>query len=242
MSFEEGFRLAKEGEHGKAVSELRKVVTEDPKNHKAWNALGVSLTNLGRFEEAEGAFQEAIRIQPDEQVYLKNREKNQKRQQSTQNRQVPEAKEPKRTSGVNRTVAGLLGLLFICMIIGGLAGVYLLNTGDGFSLLSIQGSGGNPAPQTSVPESQEYTTITTQGFQSLSSVEPNQALQLFDQAISQDPTPPRAWTGRGYALISQGRYEEAIQAFDEALKRGPGYQSAESGRRIALGALGRLTE
>lgn len=242
MSFEEGFRLAKEGEHGKAVSELRKVVTEDPENHKAWNALGVSLTNLGRFEEAEGAFQEAIRIHPDEQVYLKNREKNQKRQQGTLNRHIQEAQEPKRTSGVNRTVAGVLGLLFICMIIGGLVGVYLLNAGDGFSFLSNQGSGGKPAPLASVPENQEYTKITTRGFESLSSAEPLKALQFFDQAISQDPAPPRAWTGRGYALISQGRYEGAIQAFDEALKREPGYQNADSGRRIALGALGRLTE
>lgn len=238
MGFEEGMQFSREGNYEAAINEFRDVVKNDMTHHKAWNALGVTLTHLGRYDEAEGCFAHALDLQPEEPVYLKNQRINAKKQgglranssQSTSNM---------RERGPSRVIIAILAAVFVCMILGGIALLVGGMPGGGSYIASIFGQAHQNSDALTVPETAEYSRMSTSGFEKLSESNPDVALQNFDQAIVQDPRPPRAWTGKGYALISLGRYEEAVLAFDEALIREPGYQNAVTGRDIAAEALGR---
>ena len=45
---------------------------EDPSNHKAWNALGVTLVKTHSYEEADTCFKTAIELSPGNAVYIRN--------------------------------------------------------------------------------------------------------------------------------------------------------------------------
>ena len=53
------------GEHHRALEEFRKIVERDPGNAVGHNKIGVVLAGLGRLDEAEKSFEEAIRLAPD---------------------------------------------------------------------------------------------------------------------------------------------------------------------------------
>ncbi|MFN7999115.1 MAG: tetratricopeptide repeat protein [Bryobacteraceae bacterium] len=56
--------LYSKGEAQSAAVELHRIVVEEPKSAKAWNALGVVLQNLKEPNEAIEAFQNAVRLNP----------------------------------------------------------------------------------------------------------------------------------------------------------------------------------
>ncbi len=49
----------------------------------------------------------------------------------------------------------------------------------------------------------------------------NEALPVYDRAISLKPDLPEAWSGRGLALMAFKRYGEAYAAYDQAMKLMP---------------------
>jgi tetratricopeptide (TPR) repeat protein len=56
----------------------------------------------------------------------------------------------------------------------------------------------------------------------------DEAIQVYDKAIEQDPTFAYPWNGKGLILSFQGKHDEAILALDEAIRRDPDYVQARN--------------
>jgi tetratricopeptide (TPR) repeat protein len=65
-----------------------------------------------------------------------------------------------------------------------------------------------------------------------------EAIQVYDQAITINPNYAAAYNFKGIALVNLGKYEEAIQAYNKAIKLDPNYADAYSYKGIALSKLG----
>lgn len=74
--YQKGIMAYRRGEMGHAIDILMKVVEQSEENHHAWNALGVALTKTGKYQDADLCFENALVIDPDNAVYLRNRDKN----------------------------------------------------------------------------------------------------------------------------------------------------------------------
>jgi len=70
----------------------------------------------------------------------------------------------------------------------------------------------------------------------------SEALDLFTQALTIDPTYTPAWVASGFALGKLGRYKEEIKACDQALALDPTLVDAWINRGFALGKLSRFSE
>jgi tetratricopeptide (TPR) repeat protein len=69
-----------------------------------------------------------------------------------------------------------------------------------------------------------------------------EAIQAFNKSIELDPNNADAWDSKGEALRRQGKYEEAIQALDKAIELDPNLADAWNNKSEALKALGKTTE
>ncbi|MDX8551898.1 hypothetical protein [Methanospirillum purgamenti] len=77
ISYEEGIRLLEVGNHREAQDIFIALIREDDKNHKAENALGVSLMRTEYYVLAQSHFETALKLSPGNVEYLKNYEENQ---------------------------------------------------------------------------------------------------------------------------------------------------------------------
>jgi arylsulfatase A-like enzyme/tetratricopeptide (TPR) repeat protein len=57
-------RIAQQGDHARAVEQLRAILKKNPLLSDGWNQLGVSLEALGRLDEAVEAYREAVGLNP----------------------------------------------------------------------------------------------------------------------------------------------------------------------------------
>lgn len=76
--YHRGLRAFRNNEFNEAVKHLSAAVEYDENNDKAWNALGIACSKVGRFADADLCFENALTLSPDNQVYLKNRRTNEK--------------------------------------------------------------------------------------------------------------------------------------------------------------------
>lgn len=67
----------------------------------------------------------------------------------------------------------------------------------------------------------EIEDLILQGNKMIRESKFEQALELFEQALSVHPDNPDLWNGKGVALRSIGRYEEAVECFDRSLQIEP---------------------
>lgn len=63
-SFDEAVALVEDEAYDAAIEQLTAVLREYPRHANAWNMLGFSLRNVGRFDEAETAYGHALEITP----------------------------------------------------------------------------------------------------------------------------------------------------------------------------------
>lgn len=68
------------------------------------------------------------------------------------------------------------------------------------------------------------------------------ALRLFDRALSIDPENVSLWNNKALALRALNRYEEAIVAYDNARTLDPDNEKFKAGRDACIAALGREEE
>lgn len=68
------------------------------------------------------------------------------------------------------------------------------------------------------------------------------AIETYEESITQDPKQARAWAGKGYALNVLKDYENALIAFDEAVAISPNFGKAVYERGNALYGLSRYDE
>ena len=245
MTFKEGLELVKSGYYEAAVPVLRGVTRTDALHHKAWNTLGFALTRLGRYDEADDCFQAALRIKPDDPVYLKNRDVNAKKRgtrplvQTSSASPLPEGKKVKDKPKDN-TLIIILGFVFFLMIAGGSLILLGMNSGmftsNNAPVIPDQTILPTVIPTVVVQDGAQYERFCTEGNELIRQGQPESAFRSFENATRIDPTAPKAWTGMGYAMIELGRYVSAIESFDTALKLDPGYQDALVGRQIATEA------
>jgi len=57
------------GEYEKASELFIELLNKDNTHHKAWNALGVCLKNLGDIKQAKDCFENAVRLSPENSTY-----------------------------------------------------------------------------------------------------------------------------------------------------------------------------
>lgn len=73
-SFHKGLKAYRDGQYQEAIQLLYEAVSDNEKNHKAWNALGVTFSKLGRFEEAVNCYENALKYDPGNTSYEQNRD------------------------------------------------------------------------------------------------------------------------------------------------------------------------
>lgn len=62
--YDTGVKAVKAGDYQRALDLLHKVVQAEPRNADAWNYIGFSERNLGRFDPSLAAYQKALAINP----------------------------------------------------------------------------------------------------------------------------------------------------------------------------------
>lgn len=67
--YKEGMELYYRGEYEKASELFIELLNQDNTHHKAWNALGVCLKNLGDIKQAKDCFENAVRLSPKNVTY-----------------------------------------------------------------------------------------------------------------------------------------------------------------------------
>ena len=72
--YKTGVDAYRRGELQKASDLLMQVVEASEEDHRAWNALGVVFTRMGKYEDAEVCFDNALTLDPSNEVYMRNRE------------------------------------------------------------------------------------------------------------------------------------------------------------------------
>lgn len=72
-SFHKGLKAYRDGNYQEAIQLLYTAVSENEKNHKAWNALGVTFSKIGKIEEAVNCYDNALKYDPGNTSYEQNR-------------------------------------------------------------------------------------------------------------------------------------------------------------------------
>ncbi|MDD1729418.1 MAG: PKD domain-containing protein [Methanospirillum sp.] len=70
--FDEGMQAFTKREYNSAIALFLQATKEDEKNHKAWNALGVTLVKTHQYKDADTCFKIAIDLAPGNGIYIKN--------------------------------------------------------------------------------------------------------------------------------------------------------------------------
>jgi len=70
--FDEGISLIKAGKIEEAIDIFSELVEKDDRNHKAWNAYGVALSQTIHKESAIHCFENALQLDPDNKIYQRN--------------------------------------------------------------------------------------------------------------------------------------------------------------------------
>lgn len=94
--YDSGVKAVKAGDYQRALGLLNKVVQAEPRNADAWNYIGFSERNLGRFDPSLAAYQKALAINPNHvganeymgELYLKLGDPEKARQQLAKLRSV----------------------------------------------------------------------------------------------------------------------------------------------------------
>ena len=76
--YKNGIEAYRRGELQKASDLLMQVVEASEEDHRAWNALGVVFTRMKKYEDAEVCIENALTLDPSIELYMRNREKNQR--------------------------------------------------------------------------------------------------------------------------------------------------------------------
>ena len=69
--FEEGMKFFKDKKFSEAIIKFHSAIDEDDQNPKIWNALGVSYSKIGQYDDAETCFENALLLDPNNLSYLK---------------------------------------------------------------------------------------------------------------------------------------------------------------------------
>lgn len=69
--FESAMKLFHQGDYQRATMKFRQLIDYDKTDARAWNGLGMCQVRLHDYHEAHASFLNAIRFDPDSQIYQK---------------------------------------------------------------------------------------------------------------------------------------------------------------------------
>ena len=84
--------------------------------------------------------------------------------------------------------------------------------------------------------------LATNGFKALKANNPDEAIQLFEKEVAENPNNENAWNGLGQAYFNKQVFDKALSAFSSALELNPGSQVANSYTSLVLLNQNRLDE
>jgi tetratricopeptide (TPR) repeat protein len=214
-----------------------------------------ALSNLGRYEEALQAADEAIKIAPKEYVaytnraFALNRLGRYEEALQTANEAIKIA--PKeyvpytnRASALNRLgrYEEALQAADEAIKIAPEEGAGYTNRAFALNRLGRYEEALQAADEANKVAPKEYAGYTNRASALNRLGRYEEALQAADEAIKIAPEEYAAYTSRASALNRLGRYEEALQAADEAIKIAPEEYAGYTNRAAALSELGRYEE
>ena len=84
--------------------------------------------------------------------------------------------------------------------------------------------------------------LATNGFKALKANNPDEAIQLFEKEVTENPNNENAWNGLGQAYFNKQDFDKSLSAFSSALELNPGSQVANSYTSLVLLNQNRLDE
>jgi tetratricopeptide (TPR) repeat protein len=217
----EGLELLKAEKNLEALELFDAALAEDESDVNAWVSRGVTLDNLGRYEEAIASCDRAISINPDDHLAWNNRGISLSRlgryeEAITSCDRAISIKPDDHLAWNNRGIP--LDNL----------GRYEEAIASYDRAISIK------------PDKDEAWYNRGDSLNNLGRYE--EAITSYDQANSIKPDKDEAWRNRGDSLNNLGRYEEAIASYDRAILIKLDKDEAWIGRGISLNDLGRYEE
>lgn len=128
--FDEGISLIKAGRFEEAIDIFSELVERDERNHKAWNAYGVALSQTVHKESAIHCFENALHLDPENKVYRRNLSRVKTPPTKRGPPKMTELGDEKR--GKNTVIIGAAVIIALFLIIG-ITGLYVTGIIPGFS-------------------------------------------------------------------------------------------------------------
>jgi tetratricopeptide (TPR) repeat protein len=219
----------------------------DPSSPEAWNGLGWSQLNQGKFPEAQKTFLKATSLDPNNagaqnglgQAYFATA-------------QFDKAEAPLLTSAKMGADAAYWGLakLYLLRSQWDDAATYaqkIVDAGDPSAkpLLDAAKSKSLPASLKSqiTPTPPSPSTASIQkGWRELNQNHPAQAIATFQSILAKDPANANALNGLGWANLHLGNHSDAKSAFQKALDADPNAAGSMNGLALCLKAEGKTDE
>ncbi|MDB9415743.1 tetratricopeptide repeat protein, partial [Microcystis aeruginosa] len=215
--FEQGYQKYMNGDFIGAIASWDRALEIKPDNHEAWNSRGVTLNNLGRYEEALASSDKALEIKPDfyHAWYVRGFALNglgRFEQAIASCDQALEMKPDYPDAWSSR-------------------GIALYNLGRFEQAIASYDRALEIKPDFHLAWTNRGIALDDLGrFE--------EAIASYDRALEIKPDFHEAWYNRGIALDNLGRFEDAIASYDRALEIKPDFHEAWYNRGIALDNLG----
>jgi tetratricopeptide (TPR) repeat protein len=199
-SFNEGWRLYKQGRYEEAIQCFNKTLEINPQYTDAWINKGASLSNLGRYEEALQCFNKALEINPQHVLAW-----NDKASLLINLNRYHEALEccnkileinPKDADAWNNK------------------GISFFNLGRLNQALECCNKALEFDPK-------QRLALVTKGASLSNLGRYEEALQCYNKALEINPENAQTWFNKGVSLYSLRRYNEAIECYNKALRIDP---------------------
>ena len=253
--FNQAAKCYKDGDLEGTIAAFDKALEVDPNFHYAWNGLGATLCDLGRYEEAIATFQKALEIAPNGQIIWYNL-----------------GKALNNLERYEEAIAVYQKALEIAPnfhIVWYDLGHTLADLERYEEAITAYDKALEINPNNHYAWNGRGATLKNLGryeeglaaFDKALNIDPNfnlacynrgailHGLERYEEAIAAfykileiSPNFDHGWNGLGNALNGLENYEEAIAAFDKALNIDPKFHHAWSGRGNALYGLGRYEE
>jgi len=189
--FNKGIEAFRRGDNAQAINLLTKVVEEKENDPRSWNALGVAFAKSGKYSDADICFQNAVTLDPENEVYIKNRNKNINYLPKNSKKRISDLIELIKENKSNRyAIGGLIGvfLLIVLLVIippilfpapmADTAGVIPINISTDEEMLVITNSGSLVPKLSAFQITADNQTIKIDEKVQILGVEPGSALSI----------------------------------------------------------------
>ena len=218
--YAKGSALDDLGKYEEAITYYDKVLAVSPNDADTLNSKGVALKNLGKYEEAITYYDKALAVDPNFVYSLNNKgvalDNLGKYEKAITNYDKALSINPKFPDSLN-------------------------NKANAIVKLALEGPKISQNFYSLRPYYSYIVTTQTSPFTgNIKQIE--EALQVYDKALAQDPNSPDILTNKGIALTKIGKNNEAVDLFNKALTANPEHAPALYNKSLILEKMGRSDE